>query len=79
MDVLLKVVLALPQTAIQSEDSFQSQDATFDTGRLSLLLERGRKTYCLSWKNVEIVKLVTLAAALIETLQDKTESSKVNE
>ena len=44
MDVLLKVVPALPQTAIQSEDSFQSRDAAFDAGRLSLLLERGRKT-----------------------------------
>ena len=33
---------------------------------------------CLSWKNVETVELVTLAEALIMTLRDKTEASKVN-
>ena len=34
---------------------------------------------CLSWKNVGTVELVTLAEAFIETIQDKTESNKVNE
>ena len=32
---------------------------------------------CLSWENVGTAEFVTLAEAFIETLQDKTESSKV--
>ena len=34
---------------------------------------------CLSWMNVGTAELVTLAEAFIETLQDKTEASKVKE
>ena len=50
---------------------FWNGDETYDAGWYC--------SACLSWTNVGTVELVTLAEAFIETLQDKAESSKVNE
>ena len=50
---------------------FWNGDETYDAD--------GYCSTCLSWTNVGTAELVTLAEALIKTLQDKTKSSNVKE